>query len=82
MDRERRDRPLAMLVVGARPNFVKIAPILAAVEAEGQIATLLVHTGQHYDAALSAAFFHDLEIRARPIDLDWAPAATPARPRR
>lgn len=52
-------------VVGARPNFVKIAPILAALRAEARGAeheVLLVHTGQHYDPSLSARFFEDLRI--------------------
>jgi UDP-N-acetylglucosamine 2-epimerase (non-hydrolysing) len=57
-------------VVGARPNFVKIAPILRAlegvgpaVEGRGQcVASVLVHTEQHYDDEMSAAFFNDLRI--------------------
>jgi UDP-N-acetylglucosamine 2-epimerase (non-hydrolysing) len=52
-----------MLVAGARPNFMKVAPILADLESRG-IESILVHTGQHYDAALSDAFFRDLEIKA------------------
>jgi UDP-N-acetylglucosamine 2-epimerase (non-hydrolysing) len=51
-----------MLVAGARPNFMKVAPILAELEARG-LSSILVHTGQHYDAALSDAFFRDLEIK-------------------
>lgn len=50
-----------LVVAGARPNFVKIAPILRALRNRGeQIA--LVHTGQHYDVKMSEAFFRDLEI--------------------
>ena len=50
-------------VVGARPNFVKIAPILRALErAAKPVQSLLVHTEQHYDDAMSAAFFADLGI--------------------
>ena len=50
-------------VVGARPNFVKIAPILRAIRnADQGIQSVLVHTEQHYDDAMSAAFFADLEI--------------------
>ena len=56
-------------VVGARPNFVKIAPILRAIEAANRsaangsaITSVLVHTEQHYDDAMSAAFFVDLAI--------------------
>lgn len=53
-------------VVGARPNFVKIAPILRALDAAqasaAHIESVLVHTEQHYDDAMSAAFFSDLDI--------------------
>jgi UDP-N-acetylglucosamine 2-epimerase (non-hydrolysing) len=54
-------------VVGARPNFMKVAPIIAAIErhndgADEPIRHVLVHTGQHYDAAMSGAFFHDLQL--------------------
>lgn len=51
----------ALVVAGARPNFMKVAPILAALRAAGHEA-LLVHTGQHYDARMSDAFFSDLGI--------------------
>lgn len=51
-----------LLVAGARPNFMKVAPILHVLE-EQQIDTVLVHTGQHYDEAMSDAFFRDLGIR-------------------
>ncbi|HEY0839394.1 MAG TPA: UDP-N-acetylglucosamine 2-epimerase, partial [Vulgatibacter sp.] len=47
-------------VVGARPNFMKIAPILQAVERAGFAEQKLVHTGQHYDASMSDVFFTDL----------------------
>ena len=48
-------------VVGARPNFMKVAPVLSAGKRAG-LTQLLVHTGQHYDAAMSDAFFEDLEL--------------------
>lgn len=51
----------ALVVAGARPNFMKVAPVLAALKAAGHEA-LLVHTGQHYDARMSDAFFRDLGI--------------------
>ena len=51
-----------MLVAGARPNFMKVAPVLAALESNGDD-TVLVHTGQHYDAAMSDTFFRDLGMR-------------------
>jgi UDP-N-acetylglucosamine 2-epimerase (non-hydrolysing) len=49
-------------VVGARPNFVKIAPIMAELAEYPYIKTTLVHTGQHYDAQMSDSFFANLEI--------------------
>ena len=55
-----------LCVVGARPNFVKIAPILRQIararENGAALEAVLVHTEQHYDDAMSAAFFADLEI--------------------
>jgi UDP-N-acetylglucosamine 2-epimerase (non-hydrolysing) len=50
-----------MCVVGARPNYMKIAPILRALTARS-IGTSLVHTGQHYDPALSKLFFDELGL--------------------
>lgn len=52
-----------LCVAGARPNFMKIAPVMAAL-AETGIAAQLLHTGQHYDAAMSDGFFADLGIPA------------------
>jgi UDP-N-acetylglucosamine 2-epimerase (non-hydrolysing) len=49
-------------VVGARPQFVKLAPVAAAFAAAGDVQHVIVHTGQHYDALLSDAFFSDLHI--------------------
>lgn len=51
-----------LVVAGARPNFMKVAPVLRALAAAGHDGTLL-HTGQHYDGAMSGAFFEDLELR-------------------
>lgn len=48
-------------MAGARPNFIKIAPLLPALEAAGH-QSALVHTGQHYDSSMSDVFFHDLQI--------------------
>lgn len=52
-----------MLVAGARPNFMKVGPVLAELQRRGADA-LLVHTGQHYDSAMSGIFFDELGIRA------------------
>ncbi|HEV7524342.1 MAG TPA: UDP-N-acetylglucosamine 2-epimerase (non-hydrolyzing) [Acidimicrobiia bacterium] len=49
-------------VAGARPNFMKIAPVLGALDAAGAD-TVLVHTGQHYDEAMSQVFFEELDLR-------------------
>ncbi len=51
-----------MLVAGARPNFMKIAPIFHAAAGLDEIECLIVHTGQHYDYEMSQAFFDDLEL--------------------
>ena len=52
-----------ILVVGARPNFMKAAPILAALDGRDRFRVDLVHTGQHHDALMSDAFFRDLAMR-------------------
>jgi UDP-N-acetylglucosamine 2-epimerase (non-hydrolysing) len=56
-------------VVGARPNFPKLAPVHRAASAAG-IKQIVVHTGQHYDDALSASFFRDLGIREPDVNLE------------
>jgi UDP-N-acetylglucosamine 2-epimerase (non-hydrolysing) len=49
-------------VVGARPNFMKLAPVYRAVAARGSLQQTVVHTGQHYDDSMSAVFFRQLGI--------------------
>lgn len=56
-------------VVGARPNFPKVAPVFRAGAAAG-LEQVVVHTGQHYDEALSASFFRDLGLREPEINLE------------
>ncbi|MEN6574793.1 MAG: UDP-N-acetylglucosamine 2-epimerase (non-hydrolyzing) [Phycisphaerales bacterium] len=51
-----------LLVVGARPNFMKMAPLYFEMVNAGGLAPSIVHTGQHYDYAMSQAFFEDLEL--------------------
>ncbi len=51
-----------LLVAGARPNFMKIAPLYHAARKFADLECLLVHTGQHYDYEMSQAFFDDLEL--------------------
>lgn len=57
-----------ILVAGARPNFMKVAPVLWAAERRG-IEVTLVHSGQHYDRNMSDVFFEDLGIRPPDINL-------------
>jgi UDP-N-acetylglucosamine 2-epimerase (non-hydrolysing) len=58
-------------VVGARPNFMKVAPIVEAMKRRGhEFAPLVVHTGQHYDAQMSDAFFRDLGLPAPDVYLN------------
>jgi UDP-N-acetylglucosamine 2-epimerase (non-hydrolysing) len=54
--------PKIVHVVGARPNFMKVAPVMAAIGRAGFARQLLVHTGQHYDAAMSDVFFAELGL--------------------
>ncbi len=49
-------------VVGARPNFVKVAPLFHALRATAGVRPLLLHTGQHYDRVLSTSFMEQLEL--------------------
>jgi len=56
-------------VVGARPNYMKIAPILTAVARAGFATQKLVHTGQHYDPSMSEVFFRDLGMPAPDVHL-------------
>ena len=57
-------------IVGARPNFMKIAPLMAAYRRHPAIEPLLVHTGQHYDERMSALFFDQLGIPVPDINLE------------
>ncbi len=62
-------------VAGARPNFMKIAPIVAALEEVPDVEHLLVHTGQHYDQRMSDVFFRDLSIPPPDVDLEVGSAS-------
>src|SRR4051812_14321680 len=61
--------PRVLHVVGARPNFMKAAPIWKAIAARGSLEQVLVHTGQHYDARMSDVFFGDLGMPAPDVHL-------------
>ena len=62
------------IIAGARPNFIKIAPIIHALEARmdsfRSLRYRLVHTGQHYDARMSGDFFIQLGIPEPDVNLD------------
>lgn len=60
-----------MHVVGARPNFMKIAPIMRVMSRQaGEFEQILIHTGQHYDPQMSKIFFEDLELPKPDINLE------------
>ena len=62
--------PVKLLhIVGARPNFPKLAPVHRAAKAL-ELQQIIVHTGQHYDEAMSASFFRDLGIPAPDVNLE------------
>jgi UDP-N-acetylglucosamine 2-epimerase (non-hydrolysing) len=66
--------PKILCVVGARPNFMKIAPIMAALR-QTSLDARLVHTGQHYDVAMNQRFFEQLGIPNPDIDLEVGSAS-------
>ncbi len=57
-------------IVGARPNFMKIAPIMHVMQSDQAIHPLLLHTGQHYDFSMSGSFFSELNIPEPDINLE------------
>ena len=62
-------------IVGARPNFMKMAPVLRALSKQPAFESLLVHTGQHYDNAMSEVFFQDLDIPKPTFNLNVGSAS-------
>jgi UDP-N-acetylglucosamine 2-epimerase (non-hydrolysing) len=63
-------RPLVVHVVGARPNYMKVAPVYAALEQRGNVEQRLIHTGQHYDAIMKDVFFAELPLPRPHVALD------------
>ena len=63
------------IIAGARPNFMKVAPIIHAAQRVPAIRVRLVHTGQHYDDHMSAQFFRDLEIPHPDLHLEVGSAS-------
>jgi UDP-N-acetylglucosamine 2-epimerase (non-hydrolysing) len=62
--------PHISAVVGARPNFMKMAPILDEIRRRPQVRCRLIHTGQHYSPEMSATFFEELEMPAPDVNLE------------
>lgn len=63
LEKSKNGQPLVTCIVGARPNFMKIAPIIHALDRSPFFHSMLVHTGQHYDTAMNEVFFEELGIR-------------------
>lgn len=59
-----------LTVVGARPQFIKHAPVARALAEHGEIDSVLIHTGQHFDAAMSSVFFDELAIPSPDLNLN------------
>ena len=59
-----------LIVAGARPNLMKIAPLIKEMARQGDFMPILVHTGQHYDVRMSGQFFADLEIPPPDVSLE------------
>ena len=62
--------PKILNICGARPNFMKIAPLMRAYQARDDISALLIHTGQHYDQNMSDLFFRQLDIPEPDVNLE------------
>src|SRR2546425_5319826 len=72
--------PKLLNIVGARPNLVKIAPLMREMKRHAEIEPVLVHTGQHYDEKLSDIFFRQMEIPAPDVILEVASGSQAAKP--
>lgn len=59
-----------LLIAGARPNFMKIAPLMWEIQRRNDVDAFLVHTGQHYDEKMSHRFFDELQIPAPDVNLE------------
>jgi UDP-N-acetylglucosamine 2-epimerase (non-hydrolysing) len=66
----KRRRKLVVHVVGARPNYMKVAPVYAELDRRGAVRQRLVHTGQHYDAAVRDVFFAELPLPQPHVQLE------------
>jgi len=70
--------PELACIVGARPNFMKMAPILEELRKRGRLTARLIHTGQHFSPEMSDAFFRDLDMPP-PDESLGVPPSTPVR---
>ncbi len=61
-------------VVGARPNFMKVAPLHRSLVARGGFRSRIIHTGQHYDSAMSEVFFRQLDLPEPDVSVQFAAA--------
>src|SRR4051794_15442206 len=68
-------RKLVIHVVGARPNYIKVAPVYAALERRGSVRQRLIHTGQHYDPAVRDVFFAELPLPQPHVQLEVGSAS-------
>src|SRR4051794_25973687 len=59
-----------VIVAGARPNFMKVAPLMWEIGRRPEFSARLVHTGQHYDEKMSKLFFQQLRIPKPDVDLE------------
>ncbi|MBS3168837.1 UDP-N-acetylglucosamine 2-epimerase, partial [Candidatus Woesearchaeota archaeon] len=62
-----------VFVVGARPNFIKVAPLLKEFSKYKNLELILIHTGQHYSDNMSKYFFQDLGIKEPDINFNIGP---------
>ncbi len=63
-------KPMVDLVAGARPNFMKLAPVVRAISMAGDLSYRIVHTGQHYDPSMNDVFFDELGIPVPDVHLE------------
>ena len=68
-------------VVGARPNLMKVAPVMSALKHYSKIKQTLIHTGQHYDTNMSDVFFSNSRFPRRTSTWEWVREAMPVKPR-
>src|SRR5207249_2913812 len=62
-------------VLGARPQFIKAAPVSRALEAQAELCEIIVHTGQHYDRNMSEVFFEEMRIPRPKYNLEVGSAS-------